>query len=130
MIARPYTPDQHSIIESWWKEHGWTPVHPSLLPSTGFIVWQGLQPLAAGFLYLTDSKFCVLDWVLSAPKSDRIERGKALDLLLDSLIQAARTNEKSVIFTTVKHPRLIERYKAHGFITTDEQMTSMVGRIE
>jgi hypothetical protein len=129
MISRPYNPEQYSILEEWWKGHGWHPVGPDLLPHTGFIVWQGLQPLAAGFLYLTDSRFAILDWVLSAPKSDRIERGQALDLLLDSLIQAARDNDKSTIFTTSKHPKLLERYKAKGFVIGDEQMTTLIGRI-
>lgn len=129
MIVRPYNPEQYSILEEWWKGHGWHPVAPDLLPRTGFIVWQGLQPLVAGFMYMTDSRFAIMDWVLSAPKSDRIERGKALDLLLDSLIQAARDNDKNTIFTTSKHKRLIERYKAKGFIVGDEQMTTLVGRI-
>lgn len=130
MIARPYTPEQHGILSEWWSAHGWTPVHPSLLPANGYIIWEGLQPLASGFLYLTDSKFCVMEWVLSNPKSDRIERGKALDLLLDSLLQCAKDNGNKMIFSSIKHPKLLERYKAHGFLATDEQMTSMIGRIE
>lgn len=129
MIAKPYTSDQYSIIKGWWLDHGWTPISPDLLPPNGYIVWQGLQPLVSGFLYLTDSSFAVLDWVLSSPISDRIERGQALDLLLDSLIQTARDHKKTTIFTTSKHSKLLERYKAKGFIVGDNDMTTLIGRI-
>lgn len=130
MNIKPYNKSQYAILDSWWKAHNWPSITESLLPSIGFIVWQGIQPLTAGFLYTTNSKFGVVEWVISNPLSDRIERDAALDLLIDQLIKTASELNIDTLFTTTKHAKLIERYKSHEFIIGDEKMTTLIRRVK
>lgn len=113
------------ILKEWWEDHGWTPIPDSFLPNVGKIVRIEEVPVCAGFLYRTDSLICILEWVISDKKSDRIIREQALDLLIETLIEVAKKAGFKMIHTSIKHPRLIERMKKHGFSINDEGMTNM-----
>lgn len=130
MEAKPYKPENHSILASWWVGHGWNPVPQDHLPEIGFISWKNTTPIAAGFLYKTDSKFGVMEWLLADIKSDTADRDQALDLVLQALFNAAKENNIKSIYTTTNHKRLIERYKANGCIPCDENTVSFLKRIE
>lgn len=130
MEAKPYSPNNYPIIRSWWESYKWAPIPEDLLPQTGYIIWQELQPLVSGFVYMTDSKFGVLEWVLANPESDTIKRREALDLLITTLVSAAKEKGCTCLFTTAEHPGLIERYKTHGFTVGDVNMTNLIRRID
>ena len=57
------------------------------------------------------------------------DRNKALDLLINKLIEQAKELKFKVIFTSVEHKKLLERYKDHGFVETDKSMTNMIKRL-
>lgn len=112
----------YEILERWWKEHNWLPVHPSLLPKTGFIV----DEVCAGWLYKTDSAFALLEFVVSDKNAEKDRRDKALNILINSLLEEADKAGFKVVFTSLEHPKLIERYQKFGFKVTDKNMTNMV----
>ncbi len=112
----------YSTLEKWWTSYEWPSIPKYLLPPTGYIV----DGYSAGFLYKTDSPFCVLEWVVGNKESDRDKRAEALDLVLKSLLAEADDNGYKAIFTSCEHKGLIERYKKFNFIQTDNNMTNLV----
>lgn len=129
MKVRGFTEADYTEVAKWWVAHGWQPVPPGSLPIIGMIVESPKNKLCAGWIYQTDSDIAWLEWVVGNPEADKMERSEALDMLVQSLLRAAKERGHSAIFTTLRHERLIERYKKHGFKVTDENMTCMIGRI-
>jgi hypothetical protein len=113
----------------WWQLHNWPTPPLECLPPTGFIVEHEGQDIAAGFLYLTDSEMCLLEYVVGNPLCDKIVRGNALDLLISTLLAEASYQGRKFVFSSIMHPSLIERYKKHGGIATESNMTNFIWRL-
>lgn len=116
-------------IFNWWTKHNWAPIMPHSLPTTGIVVENDSKKLCAGFLYRTDSNLCWMEFIISNPDSEKEERDISLDLLISELIIKAEEFNCKVIFSSINHPSLIERYKKHNFVETDKQMTNMIRSI-
>lgn len=122
MIIRPFIKSDHITVCRWWKAHNFTALTLATLPTTGFII----DGVCAGFLYSTDSDFCLLEWVISNPEISKEERAKGLDLLIDTLLETAKEKGFRLVFSTLEHPKLIQRYEDHGFQITDKNMTNLI----
>lgn len=130
---RRLTEEDYPILENWWKDWGWTPVVKDALPENGtggiMIEKEDGTPICAGFLYITNSKFSWIEWIISNKEVRGEIRNKALDILIAELTNWAEAAERNIVFTVVKNRSLIERYKAQGF-TLDEkpsyEMTKVV----
>lgn len=122
MAPRSFTSADYPVVCQWWTARQWPQIPLMMLPRRGFIV----DGYCAGFLYLTDSPIAWLEWVVSNPDSDKIERQKALDNLISSLLNAAKEAGCKAVFSAANHPGLIERYKSHGFQVSDTGMTHVL----
>lgn len=125
MQVRKYERYDYYTLVEWWSQHSWKAPSINMLPKTGFIV----ENICAGFLYKTDSEIAWLEFIISNPVSDKEERSQALDLVINSLVEEAKLSGFKAIFTSVEHKKLIERYKEHGFVESDKDMTNMVKRL-
>jgi hypothetical protein len=125
MEVRQYKPSDYISVASWWVMHDWPVIDADHLPKHGFIV----DDKAVGFLYMTDSKIAWLEFIVANPNVSKEDRSEALDLVINKLIDLAKELEFKTVFSSVTHPRLIERYKRHGFVVTDTGMTNMIRRV-
>lgn len=116
----------YKIISEWWKKQNWPILPLDALSSTGFIAHKDNTPIAAGFIYDTDSSFAIIEWVVGNPDVDHELRAEGLDSVLEGLVLIAKSRNKRFIHTIVEHKRLIERYKKFEFQTTDTDMTVMI----
>ena len=116
-------------LKRWWRTWSWPAVPEELLPGVGLIVESKTQKLAMGFLYSTDSDFAWIEWITGNPDADKFQRREALDILIDELSERAKADGFTTVFTTMKHPGLIERALLHGFVVTDKDMTNLVRRL-
>ncbi len=130
MIIRPYTPADHPRLAVWWSLHHWDVIEQVMLPPDGFVVEADGIAVCAGFLYLTNSPFAWLEFVVANPLCDKLLRGKALDLLIAGLIARAKDLGKSSIFTTVNHPGLQKRYESQGGQVVQKNMTNIFWRLD
>ena len=121
-MLRPYTVNDYSLMKSWAEGRKWPVIPAEFLPTTGIIDPEH----CVGFLYKTDSKICWLEWVLGNPNSDKEERSKALDNLILALLCEAKSCGYKVVFTSVEHTGLIDRYKKNGFVVSENSMTNMI----
>ena len=109
-------------ICSWWERHGWPSIPLDFLPKTGIIV----DDCAAGFIYSTDSSVCLLEFVVVDPRIEKTKRRLALDCLLCEVEKIAKNQGFKIIFTSVSHKGLIERYKTNGYSVSDNNMTNLI----
>lgn len=103
----------------WWRKHDWTPVPVSSLPRTGFIV----DDLAAGFLYITDTNLTWLEWVVANPEAEKEQRSKAVDAVIEALLDRAKELGFTRVFTSTNNPALEKRFHKHGFGSFDKNVT-------
>lgn len=119
----------YPVLYKWWSEHeGWAPIPQHLLPPLGLIEEdsQTGAPLCAGFVYQTlGTPLGWLEWIISDPTSDKIKRGLAVDRLISALKKEAAKVGTTTLFTSSNSQKLIQRYTAHGFKTTDKNVTHM-----
>lgn len=108
----------YEILTEWWKGYSWPVVPFAMLPKIGFIV----NDTVAGFIYSTDSKICMVEWIVGNPKSVKEERKKALEELLTLLCSTAKEMGYTHCFTYTKNSGLINTLMQSGFQKTDEQM--------
>lgn len=125
MEIKKFEESDYPLLCSWWFEHGWNPIPLELLPKMGYIV----DDICAGFIYLNDSKFCHLEWIISDPRSSKKERDETLNVLIDHLCSVAKDLGYTTVFSATKHESLVNRYKNKGFIVTDNNMTHLIKRI-
>lgn len=73
--------------------------------------------VCAGFLYITPSAFCFIEFIVSNPSvRDRIIRREALILLIDTISSLATKMGFKLMFTFVKNENLINKYLECGFV--------------
>ena len=80
--------DWNTLVEWWnaWPE--WQAPAKEFLPDNGkggFIVEKQNKPIVAGFLYTTNSKAALLEWIVSNPKYREDDRNQAIELLIERI---------------------------------------------
>lgn len=113
----------YDILSKWWSAHGSFPPKPEHLSHTGIVVEVEKKPVCAGFLYDTDSKICVFEFVVSDPSAKKQIRCDALNLLIETIKDIAEAREYSLIYTSVKIEAYIKKLKEAGFIVADRNQT-------
>lgn len=99
---------------SWWKWWRWPEMNRDLLPSNGLgglMVYKGDTPIVAGFLYLTNSKGALLDWIVSNPEYKEEDRSESIKLLIHSCEQVAKANGYNIIFSFTRSKSLINTHE-------------------
>lgn len=125
----PFNKLHYPRICEWWAAHGWPALPFDALPKTGAVALHEDRPIAAGFLYKTDSTIAVMEFLIADPASDKIVRGEALDNIVQSLVASAKEQGFSTIFTSTVHRGVIERQKKFGFVVTDEGASQLIRRV-
>lgn len=91
--TRIFEPKDYDVIAPWYTAHGWPQApHISMLPEgTGIIVEDENGPIAAGFLYVTNSPIAFFEWLVTKPgigmqvKSIFMRMFDALKIMSDDL---------------------------------------------
>lgn len=80
-----------------------------------------------GFLYLTNSKACWLEFVFSNPEiKDKELRAKSIEFLIESLCSVARQLGYKWVFSSLKNESLKKRYLECGFVTGSQGTTEVL----
>lgn len=120
-ILKEFKADEHfQEVSSWWKFWRWN-AHPTpqLMSDIGFIVeCKGLN-LCAGWLYLTNSAYGSMEFVVSNPFADSELRSRALDFLIESIYLRNKAEGKLIFMTNIKNEALAKRLLKLGFIPGD-----------
>ncbi len=119
-MTESFNYEKHSkLVRAWGKKHRFPLPPKQMLPAIGYVV----NEAACGFLYLTDSKIALLEWVFGNPEKTKEERAEALDVLFSLLEKTAKELKYEMLFTmagTDAYRSIVER---NGFEETDKNVT-------
>jgi len=121
MYLRSYIPFHHEkLVKQWWESRQNIEFPARLLSDTGMVAYHESRPVAAAFLYLTNSKVAWIGWPISDPESDAEVRSEALNAVFENLQSEARRNGHELIFTISGIPALQKRLEGLGYVVADE----------
>lgn len=92
----------------------------------GLMVCKCEIPVVGGYIYFTNSKICWVEWICRNNEYREKDAKEAILILLDELANIAKSKGFKVIFTSVKHPSLINHYKEAGWVIGSEGTKEMI----
>ena len=131
LIIRPLNEnDYDTTLCDWWRNWGWEPVERDFLPDDGkggLIVYDGEEPVCAGYIYTTNSKVAWVDWIISSDTyRKKPERKEAIKLLVETLTNICRNTGHKYSYALLKHPSLTETYEDLGYVKGDGYRSEMI----
>jgi len=120
-------------LKSWWREWPeWkSPPARDFLPDNGkgglMIEKDGL-PIVAGFLYQTNSKGILLEWIISNPKYREDDRGEAVEMLIIEAEKYSKELGFLYMFTIGRQKNLIDKHKKLGW-SVDEKPSHEITKV-
>ena len=106
------------FLPSWWEAYNQPVPQRDFLPDNGlggFMVCKEHDPIAAMFLYTTNSKTAIPAIVISDKYYKDNDRSDALQLLVDFTTNFAKDMGYKYSFAWAKPGILLEKYKKSGF---------------
>jgi len=119
--------EDHPLLASWWKGHGWPSVPAAILPPVGVFALKDDKPIAAGWLYqAVGVGVCWLEWLVSDPKANPKDVYAGLKHVVQFLGEEAVRDDYGVMLTTCRQPSLVRLYEKLGFIKSDDGVTHLI----
>ncbi len=119
MNIRRLTDKDWDTLVSWWSNWPkWQAPVKDFLPENGkggLIVEKDNKPIVAGFIYLTNSKTALLEWIVSNPKYREADRKQAIELLITGAENLVKSLDYKYLFAVMQHKGLIETHKKLGW---------------
>lgn len=119
--------DYDKVLVKWWKDWRWTPPVKDFLPDKGYMVYCNDIPVCAGYMYVTNSKVVLLEWIVSNFEIKNKEtRKEALLMLIEFVTSVARGIEKKYVYSLLKSSSLIKIYEELGYIKGEVNGQEMI----
>lgn len=122
--------DYENILVGWWRDWKWQPPLRDFLPDNGkggIMILDGDAPICAGFIYLTNSKVCWVDWIISDRMyTNKGARKEAIRLLVGSLTNIAKSSGAKYVYALIKNESLIKTYEEIGYVKGDSYTHEMI----
>jgi hypothetical protein len=122
MNIRKLTEVDYQTLESWWKAWKWPPVEKEFLPDNGtggFVIEKDGIMIVAGFVYITNSKAVLLEWIISNPEYKEDDRGVAITCLINEIEKIIKDWGYKYIFSIGRTKALIDKHKELGWSVDD-----------
>ncbi len=124
--------DWDTLVKWWdaWPE--WQAPAKDFLPDNGkggFIVEKQNEPIVAGFLYITNSKAALLEWIVSNPEYRQNDRQEAIELLINGAENVCKKQGIKYIFSIGRTKQLINTHKKLGYHVDDKPSHEIVKTI-
>lgn len=118
LIFRPLNEGDYETICSWWKWWRWTVLPKDFLPNNGeggFMIEKNNIPIVSGFLYLTNSKGAMLEWIVSNPEYKDKDRKQAIEKLLIDVEEFCKSINIKYIFSIGRSKHLMDTHEKLGW---------------
>ena len=119
MNIRRLTEKDWDTLVSWWDNWPkWKAPVKDFLPENGkggLIVEINDIPVVAGFIYLTNSKTALLEWIVSNPKYRETDRKQPIELLITGAENLVKSLDYKYLFAVMQHKGLIETHEKLGW---------------
>tara|TARA_R110000772_G_scaffold192671_1_gene303626 strand:- start:11469 stop:11873 length:405 start_codon:yes stop_codon:yes gene_type:complete len=121
---RKLTEKDWDTLVSWWDSWPeWQTPSKDFLPDNGkggLIIEKDGTPIVAGFIYLTNSKAALLEWIISNPNYKEDDRDLAIELLITGAENLVKTLDYKFIFSITQHKKLMEMHKKLGWVVDEK----------
>ena len=108
--------EDYSTLVKWWDAWPeWQAPPKTFLPDTGFIVEKNNIGIVAGYVYMTNSKAALLEWIISNPEYRESDRKDAITLLIEAVERVLSDQGIKHVFTIGRHKSLINLHKKLGW---------------
>jgi len=127
--VRQLNDSDYETLHKWWTEWGWTPPPKDFLPMNGtggLMVTKDGRDICAGFLYMTNSKVALTEFVVSDKEYKEKDRHDALQFLIDSICALAEDSGFKYAHVILKNLSLKKKYEASGYIDSDKNVIEMI----
>tara|TARA_R100001510_G_C7653654_1_gene211978 strand:- start:3271 stop:3666 length:396 start_codon:yes stop_codon:yes gene_type:complete len=105
----------YTTISKWWETWKWPVLPKTFLPDTGFIVEKNNIGIVSGYVYMTNSKAALLEWIVSNPEYRESDRKDAITLLIQAVERVLKDQGIKHVFTIGRHKSLINKHKELGW---------------
>jgi len=122
--------DYDEILVKWWKDWRWVAPSRDFLPDNGnggLIVYDGDIPVCAGYMYVTNSKTGLCEFIVSNfHYKDKKKRKEAISLLIYTIDKVLKNVGCKYSYSVLKNKSLINIYKEVGYQEGSKNCTEMV----
>jgi len=118
LVFRDLTDVDWDTLVSWWEWWRWPTMPKYILPKIGtggIMIEKNNTPIVAGFLYETNSKVLILEWVVSNPKYKETDRQEAIELLIKESERRAKKLNYKYMFSVGRNKHLIDTHEKLGW---------------
>lgn len=122
MNIRKLTESDYEILADWWRAWKWPPIEKDFLPDNGtggFVVYKDDVMIVAGFVYITNSKAVLLEWIISNPAYKENDRDLAITCLIKTVEKIIKDWGYKYIFSIGRTKALIDKHKELGYHVDD-----------
>lgn len=117
MKARYYLEEDYDVLVKWWRFWRFPAPSKTNLPTIGVIISEGGIDVVCGFLYLTNSDMCWIEFIVSNPDVKENEvRENCIKECINELCEVAKKMNYKVAYTSLKNQNLQNKYLSCGFI--------------
>lgn len=111
ILVRKINEEDMPEITGWFVDRKW-PLPPveGIIPPTGFIALKDGEPMAAAWLYVTNSTLAHLEWLVTRPKSG-VEGISALEKVIEHIKETSYPHVKCIVgfLSNDRLARIMER---------------------
>lgn len=122
----------YPLLEEWWKGKGdkWNTIPPQYLSTTGFIIKDQREYICAAWLYRTDSKYGVINWVITNNHSKPRTKKRCLEFLLQKIQGYAEFINIDMLYLVMETKSLKKILGEQGFIMTSNNISEFFKKIK
>jgi len=130
LVRQLNTSDYDDILVKWWNDWGLDAPARDFLPddaTSGLIVFDGDEPVCAGFIYTMNAKVTWVEWIISSRTyRKKPARKECLDLLIYTLTQVCKIKGAKYVFSNNNNKHLIEVFTNSGYIKGCTNSTELI----
>jgi hypothetical protein len=133
MNIRKLTESDYETLADWWKAWKWPPIEKDFLPDNGtggFVVYKEDVMIVAGFVYITNSKGVLLEWIISNPEYKESDRDLAITCLIKTVEKIIQEWGYKYIFSIGRTKALIDKHKELGYHVDDNPSYEIVKKLK
>ena len=107
----------YEYINKWWVEQGFVEIHTDILPMDGLggIIIEKDKPIAAAYLYLTNSKMGYVDNLITDPNYKSKDRFDIILKLMMACIKMAKKAGCLEVWAMAENRGILQRCKTLGY---------------
>jgi len=126
-----YLSDYEDVKEWLEPRKDWPdPLPKDFISESGFVAEEDGEKLAVAWLFMTNAPIAWLGFPITNPKVTDAKRREALDTVFEVIKSEAKKRGYKFLITTSNIDSLIDRYKKHGFMEADLNVTQLIGRTD